>query len=70
MVRKERASRCYGGALAEKPCVGESGFQPMPKLFPFRGRRIKIDRFLILHEAVEKDTDGPSPFFIHVSEQF
>ena len=26
----------------------------MPKSFPFRGRRIKIDRFLILHEAVEK----------------
>jgi hypothetical protein len=26
----------------------------MPKSLPFRGRRIKIDRFLILHEAVEK----------------
>lgn len=26
----------------------------MPKSFTFRGRRIKIDRFLILHEAVEK----------------
>lgn len=26
----------------------------MPKSFLFRGRRIKIDRFLILHEAVEK----------------
>jgi hypothetical protein len=26
----------------------------MPKLFRLRGRRIKIDRFLILHEAVEK----------------
>jgi hypothetical protein len=26
----------------------------MPKVFTFRGRRIRIDRFLILHEAVEK----------------
>ena len=26
----------------------------MPKSFRFRGRRIRIDRFLILHEAVEK----------------
>lgn len=26
----------------------------MPKSFLFRGRRIKVDRFLILHEAVEK----------------
>lgn len=26
----------------------------MPKSFLFRGRRIKTDRFLILHEAVEK----------------
>jgi len=26
----------------------------MPKSFRFRGRRIKIDRFLILHEVVEK----------------
>jgi hypothetical protein len=26
----------------------------MPKSFSFRGRRIKTDRFLILHEAVEK----------------
>jgi hypothetical protein len=26
----------------------------MPKSFLVRGRRIKIDRFLILHEAVEK----------------
>jgi hypothetical protein len=26
----------------------------MPKLFRFRGRQVKIDRFLILHEAVEK----------------
>ena len=28
MVRKERASRRYGGALAETFCVGVSGFQP------------------------------------------
>lgn len=26
----------------------------LPKSFVFRGRRIKVDRFLILHEAVEK----------------
>ena len=26
----------------------------LPKSFLFRGRRIKVDRFLILHEAVEK----------------
>ena len=26
----------------------------MPRWFTFRGRRIKTDRFLILHEAVEK----------------
>ena len=26
----------------------------MPKSFSFRGRRIKTDRFLILHEVVEK----------------
>jgi hypothetical protein len=26
----------------------------MPKWFTFRGRRITTDRFLILHEAVEK----------------
>ena len=26
----------------------------LPKSFVFRGRRIKVDRFLILHEALEK----------------
>lgn len=28
--------------------------QDLPKTFPFRGRRVEVDPFLILHEAVEK----------------
>jgi hypothetical protein len=33
---------------------GQTIYRNMPKVFTFRGRRIRIDRFLILHEAVEK----------------